>query len=335
MYLVPVQYHGLPFPKNIQPDVVEVSAHFDKQSLQNDIKRYSRYSLHTEYSATKRKFSHPALVQYPELANAQENDVPLLWFNEQWAIEFAHFLFDFVNEGPPPDFIEIHPPFNHYCDIEQFLTRVSVFAKLIKARWGNTLLLLENRNGCRPLQNRRFLIKTAEDMELLSRYIDSRQLDLRFTLDIPQLLRAHELSRKKVTELSRVLNLIQGIRQNIYGIHLWGTRRVRRKGTEIEDDARSINKDNLNSFSTYTHEGDLTSFFGGDIDFKNDFLKRISEVFSDTQQRLLVLEINQFKDKRQRQVILNSILNDLDNAGAQYVTDCSTTPEKQRYGNPF
>lgn len=130
--------------------------------------------------------------------------------------------------------------------MKQFIKRVSLFTELIESRWSNTQLLLENRNGCRPLKNSHFSIKTADDMELLSEYMDSGQLGLRFTLDIPQLLRAHELTRKKVTELARVLHLIQAIRQNIEGIHLWGTKRERRKGTGIQNYEHFISKENLN-----------------------------------------------------------------------------------------
>lgn len=94
MQLIPIIYHNLPYPSGITANIKEVSAHFDIEKLNDSLEDYE-FSLHTEYSAVKRKFSSTLIQAYPTILTSQSGSVrskPKLWLNEKWAIEFADFI---------------------------------------------------------------------------------------------------------------------------------------------------------------------------------------------------------------------------------------------------
>lgn len=58
----------------------------------------------------KRKLNSPLLEKYQELKNSHKNNIPQLWKNKKWAIEFAYFIIDLIGDNEDPEIIEIHPP---------------------------------------------------------------------------------------------------------------------------------------------------------------------------------------------------------------------------------
>ena len=88
MCFIYVKYHKKKYPEDITPDLVEVAGHFDKDKIDEA----ENYSLHTEYSYGKRKFSSELIKKYPELCEANKKEIPQLWKSKKWAEEFAHFV---------------------------------------------------------------------------------------------------------------------------------------------------------------------------------------------------------------------------------------------------
>lgn len=124
-------------------DVKELAGHLDKTSIPD----VQRYSLHTEYSFTKRKLDSALIERYPALKESYKN-VPRLWFSEEWAEEFAEFIFDLTDGHPDPEVIEIHPPFRDYClDFDTFLDRYTVFEDIVLDNFPDTIITMENRAG--------------------------------------------------------------------------------------------------------------------------------------------------------------------------------------------
>ena len=111
-----IEYNGVPYPEGYSAEIREVAGHLDK----NTIEDVEKYSLHTEYSYGKRKFDTPRLSAFPVLREANKDGVPQLWKSDEWAEEFADFIIGFTQDHNSPEIIEIHPPFNDYCSLEEF-----------------------------------------------------------------------------------------------------------------------------------------------------------------------------------------------------------------------
>ena len=107
----PVQYRNKSYPDDIDPVLKELPAHFDSKESLGDFE----YSLHTEYSYGKRKFTSPFVQDLPTIKKCAKKGVPQLWYNERWVCEFVVFLKGFVGQNRPLRIIEIHPPFRDYC----------------------------------------------------------------------------------------------------------------------------------------------------------------------------------------------------------------------------
>jgi len=120
-----VEYNGVPYPLGYKSEVCEVAGHFDK----NEIEVKEVYSLHTEYSYGRRKFNSELISQFPVLVEANKNGIPQLWKSIEWADSFAEFIILLTKNKTSPRIIEIHPPFNDYCIMNDFLERYSVFEK--------------------------------------------------------------------------------------------------------------------------------------------------------------------------------------------------------------
>ena len=118
-----VRYNGVPYPSDYASEICEVSAHFDII----DIEEADRYSLHTEYSYGKRKFDTQLITSYPVLREAHRNGIPQLWKSDEWGDSFASFILKLTEGRNPPEIIEIHPPFNDYCSLDEFVERFCRF----------------------------------------------------------------------------------------------------------------------------------------------------------------------------------------------------------------
>lgn len=220
--LIPIQYHRTSYPEDIKPRILEVAGNFDCKPIKID----SPYSLHTEYSFMRRKFDNKIVSKYNEICNANKKGIPMLWYSEKWAVEFAYYIKDITKDSIEPCIIEIHPLFSDYTNLEEFLNNYKVFKELISVFFANTVILIENRSGTR-YSGGNFIVSTIEQLISLSNLIDEKGSDLKITLDLPQLFTAHNISTSKKKLMIDIFNAIKSIRHNILGIHLWGKKRVK------------------------------------------------------------------------------------------------------------
>ena len=260
-----VKYHSQSYPADIPLRIEECAAHFDVAAVRSELKR----SLHTEYSYGKRKFDSALVQQFPAITSAQKDGVPQLWKDEQWATEFAQFLFC-LSGNDVPEIVEIHPPFKDYTDWEGFIHSYRIFEGLILERFPNVCLLIENRCGS-IYRGGRFLLSKSEDVETLCDLLVQNSLKLKIAYDIPQIYTAH--SAKKQTEYLDLLQQAMAYRSLIGGVHLWGK-------------ARSA------TGRIVAHCGNLTTYFDGDVITKSLFLEEFNKLFDDGVCRKMVLEVN-------------------------------------------
>lgn len=289
--LIPVDYHGKKYPEGIEPLIQEVAGHFDSTNLYAK----NKYSLHTEYSYGARKLNSNYLKECPNICSSHDGHIPRLWASEAWAMEFAQFIKELTYGHTAPTIIEIHPPFNDYCTMEQFFERFMMFEKEINTNYGVVQMLIENRSGTQYRRGE-FLMSTIEDLCQFSAHLDSLSTNLKITLDLPQLLTAHMISKSKVDEMLDILDKLKGIRHNIKGIHLWG---------------KKLGKNN----KPIAHMGNLDTYFRGDITIKQAFLCKIYEVFADNEPRYFVPEVNS-----QNQDLV-AIVEDLIDTGFVFIND--------------
>ena len=289
--LIPIQYHGKLYPDEIKPKIEEIAGHFDKV----EIHPKKNYSLHTEYSVGKRELNSKLLENLPTIRNAQKKGVPQLWINNEWSNEFHSFILKLVSENNPPTIIEVHPPFNDYCNIVyDFINHYAAFELKVRESFPETDILIENRCGT-IYTGGKFLFSTNEDLLVLSEILDKNKMKLRIVLDIPQLFAAHRINLRKISEkeIEDALNPIELIKHNIKGIHLWGKR--------------------LSSNNRWSaHIGDLNDYFNGNIKLKNCFLNRLQEIFNDCKKRYFVPEVNSSNAD------LQSIIVDMLNVGFRF-----------------
>ncbi|ADQ07910.1 conserved hypothetical protein [Caldicellulosiruptor hydrothermalis 108] len=285
MYLIPVQYHGFRYPATILPKIEEIAGHFDVK----EISPVMPYSLHTEYSFSKRNMSSRILQQFNVLREAIYQGIPMLWYSKQWAEEFAEFILSLTWGKREPTIIEIHPPFSNYTSLKEFIDIYTIFEVKIKERYKNTLILIENR--CGSLYSKgKFIVSTSQQLMNLVNEIEKRKIELRITLDIPQLLTAHYINTDNINRITEIFQIIKEIKDYIYGIHLWG-----KKG------------------KGQSHIGDLTSYFNGNLEAKMIFLKCIKDTFDDEHKRFFVPEVNSGEKD------LASIIHDLISIGCVFM----------------
>lgn len=281
-----VKYHNQTYPADISLRIAECAANFDITSVNTDLQS----SLHTEYSYGKRKLNSVIISQFPEIVAAQKDGIPQLWKSEQWAQEFAHFLFALAGEKIPA-VIEVHPPFVDYCDFEGFLKIYQVFEELILETYPDIDLLIENRCGS-VYHGGKFLISKNQDVEKLCNIIVQNHLRLKVAYDIPQIYTAH--NAKKTTQYIDLLQQATVFRDQIGGVHLWGKKK--------SSTGRKV-----------SHCGDLTSYFEETPEAKEMFLHHFNAVFDDGIPRKMVLEVNSGNED------LLSIVTDLRTAGVEFV----------------
>lgn len=265
-----IEYNNVPYPQGLISKIKEIAAHFDKAEIDSA----EKYSLHTEYSYGKRKFDSCLLIGLDELRASERDGVPQLWKSNKWAEEFAEFIFKLTNGKTPPIVIEIHPPFNDYCDIDLFLDRYQIFEKCIHNVYQDASIVIENRSGS-IYKGGRFVIGKAKEIAELCRKINDNNINLGVVLDFPQLLTAERMDTLKF-DTEKYFSLIEILaewRSVIKGIHIWGKKK--------SSGGRWV-----------AHAGTLDTYFGNNQEFKSVFIKGIEIICDDAQKRFLVPEVN-------------------------------------------
>lgn len=184
-----VKYHSQEYPADIPLQIEECAAHFDISNVKATLDR----SLHTEYSYGKRKFDSDLIRQFSTISDAQKNGVPQLWKSEQWAAEFAQFVFSLAGNTAPA-VIEIHPPFTDYATFDSFLESYKVFENAVSERYPSTQILIENRCGS-VYKGGKFMVSKLTEVETLCNLIVQHKLRLKVAYDVPQIYTAHNVKR--------------------------------------------------------------------------------------------------------------------------------------------
>ena len=281
-----VKYHNQAYPSEIPLRIAKCAANFDTTAVTADLK----LSLHTEYSYAKRKFDSAVVQQFPTIVQAHKDGVPQLWKSEQWAREFAEFIFALAGDECPT-VIEIHPPFTDYCDFGMFLNLYKVFETLILEKYPDVAILIENRCGS-VYRGGKFLVSKHKDIDRLCDLIAQNHLRLKIAYDVPQIYTAHNV--KKADKYIELLQQATEYRPHIGGVHLWGKRKSA-TGRKV------------------AHCGDLTSYFAEAPHIKESFLQQFQSTFDDGVTRKMVLEVNSGNDD------LMSIVADLKAYGISFI----------------
>jgi len=287
---IPIDYDGRRYPEDISPEIKEVSANFDVAY----IRPLKEYSLHTEYSYKKRKFNTNLISSFNTIKESHKDSVPKLWVSKKWAEEFSEFIVKLVANNKPPKIIEIHPPFNDYCNLNDFIEIYKVFEKGISDTYPDTEILIENKYGT-LYRGGKFLISNVTDLEKLCESINKNGLKLRVVLDVIQIFSSYNLGPGKFNteKISSVIRSIYPIRERIKGVHLWGKKKYKTN--------RYI-----------SHKGDLNTYFI-DSELKEIFLKELYDLLDDGIPRYFVPEVNSPSED------LISIVEDLKRCGFKFV----------------
>lgn len=284
MELIPIIYHSKRYPPNIRSNIEEIAANLDKSTINPRMS----YSLHTEYSYMKRELDNTLINNYKHLKECHKKYIPQLWKDNDWAREYAYFIIDLVGNNKEPLIIEIHPPFNDYCETyNKFFEIYSEFEKIIISKFPDVKILIENRNGT-LYTGGKFLISNGESILNFLEELEETDNRLRLVLDYPQLFSAENkkmdnLNVDKIVEFNKKLKKYASY---VAGFHLWGKRKSP-KGRWA------------------AHTGDLNSFFSNNKENKDKFLKSLVETFNDDIPRYFVPEVNSSEKD------LHSIIKDL------------------------
>lgn len=286
--LIPIKYHKRTYPPHIRTEIDEIAGHFDISSITP--KR--EFCLHTEYSYGKRKFNSSLIHKFPYIINAHKKFVPRLWFNYNWASEFANFLQALCGDYKPK-IIEIHPPFSDYINtIDNFLEIYKKFESEIFEYFPNVEIVIENRSGS-IYSGGKFLVSNVDDLINLSEGIFRKGLNLKIALDIPQLITSYggpaKLSNRGLVTILKELDII---REVVKSIHLWG---------KIKSELGR----------TISHVGDLNTYFE-DYEKKRIFLEWFASFVGEDNMLYFVPEVNS-SDKD-----LWSIVKDLESVGITF-----------------
>lgn len=265
-----IEYNGVQYPEGYSAQIHEVAGHLDKETIE----AAEAYSLHTEYSYGKRKFDTERIAAFPILCEANKDGVPQLWKSNEWAEEFAAFIIGLTQRHSPPEIIEIHPPFNDYCSLEDFSERYRIFEQNIHASYPDTTIVIENRSGA-VYHGGKFLVGKAKEIAALCELIRRRGLNLGVVLDFPQLLTAEGIDtlKFKAEKYQAAIESLIPNRDLIKGIHIWGKKKSA-------------------TGRWMAHAGNLDTYFGGNQDVKALFISGIEQICNDGKKRFLVPEVN-------------------------------------------
>lgn len=269
-----ISYNSLTYPPGYNSNIQEVAGHLDKSVIEPA----DSYSLHTEYSYGKRKLDSELLSRFPVLQQSNREGVPQLWKSDEWADAFAAFILALTADMNPPRIIEIHPPFNDYCSIDEFVKRFRIFEKSIHSAYPDTPIVIENRSGS-VYHGGKFLIGKASEIAALCAVIKAKELKLGIVLDFPQLLTAENIDplKFKSEKYHSAIETISPYRDLIRGIHIWGKKK--------SATGRWV-----------AHCGTLDTYFGGNKEVKQTFIEGIQQICSDELNRFLVPEVNSGSD---------------------------------------
>lgn len=280
-----IKYHKRGYPSDIPLRIEELAAHFDIQEVHGEL----AYSLHTEYSYGRRKLNTDLISEFPEILKSHKDSVPQLWKTDEWAKQFAEFVSCLSGEIRP-SVIEIHPPFDDYTDMDRFIESYSVFEDIIKGKYPDVEILIENRCGS-VYRGGKFLISKIQHMAELCNSIEKNRLSLKLAYDVPGLYTAHNVSNPD--QYIELVKQVKEYRELIGGVHIWGKKR--------SETGRRV-----------SHSGDLSTYFENDA-VKDEFLKAFRDCFDDDLPRKMVLEVNN------RDEDLLSIIDDLRGNGIAFV----------------
>ncbi len=288
---IPIDYDGRRYPEYISPKIKEVAGNFDVPY----IRPLKEYSLHTEYSYGKRKFDTSLISSFNTIKESHKDFIPKLWSSKKWAEEFRRFIIKLVGNNRPPKIIEIHPPFNDYCNsMEEFIEIYKVFEDRITETYPETDILIENRYGA-LYRGGKFLVSNVSDLEKLCDTINNSGLKLRIVLDVIQIFSSYNLGPGKFNseKISSIIRSIHPIREMIKGVHLWG-------------------KKDYGSGRYVSHMGDLDTYFVKK-DLKEAFLNELYTLLDDGKSRYFVPEVNSSDQD------LRNIIEDLRKNGFNFV----------------
>jgi hypothetical protein len=287
---IPIDYDGRRYPEDISPKIKEVAGNFDVPY----IRPLKEYSLHTEYSYGRRKFDTNLLSSFNTIKESHKDFVPKLWVSKKWSEEFSEFIIKLVGNHRAPKIIEIHPPFNDYCNLDDFIEIYQVFEGRITETYPETEILIENRYGT-LYRGGKFLVSNVTDLEKLCESINKNGLKLRVVLDVIQIFSSYNLGPGKFNteNISSVIRSIYPIREMIKGVHLWG-------------------KKDYGSGRFVSHMGDLDTYFI-EKDLKEVFLDELYKLLDVGIERYFVPEVNSSDQD------LRSIIDDLKRSGFKFV----------------
>ena len=256
MNLIPITYHSKKYPVGVISNIDEIAGNFDKDSINPQRK----YSLHTEYSHMKRKLDSKLINKYPELKSSERDNVPQLWKNKKWAKEFANFIIELIGNNISPEIIEIHPPFNDYCDsFSDFFDIYGEFEKIILKKFPDVKIFIENRCGT-FYRGGKFIISNGKSIIQFLQELKDRNLSLKLVLDYPQVFSAESIKMDNI-ELKKIIDFNNNIKEYISyigGFHLWGKRKSQ-------------------TGRWTSHIGNLNTFFSNNDLLKDEFIKTILE----------------------------------------------------------
>lgn len=284
MNLIPITYHSKKYPAGVISNIDEIAGNFDKDSINPQRK----YSLHTEYSHMKRKLDNQLINKYPELKSSERDNIPQLWKNKEWAKEFANFIIELIGNNLSPEIIEIHPPFNDYCNtFSDFFDIYGEFEKIILKKFPDVKIFIENRCGT-FYRGGKFIISNGKSIIQFLEELQKRNLNLKLVLDYPQVFSAEAIKMDDI-KLKKIINFNNNIKEYISyigGFHLWGKKKSQ-------------------TGRWTSHTGDLNTFFSNNDLLKDEFINSIIDTFDDNIVRYFVPEVNSGEDD------LQSIINDL------------------------
>jgi len=303
--LIPIIYRNMNYPSHIKANIHEVSGNFYKEEL--IIK--SPYSLHTECSHGERNFNSKIINDFKYIYKAKKNNIPQLWRNEAWAYEFFLFIEWLIDSNTSPEVLEIHPPFDDYCNtFERFMEIFIVFYQNFIREHPATTILIENRFGTR-YKGGNFLLSKCSDVLLFCTKLSQYPIgcNLKIVLDYPQLFSVETMKGKtsklsfesdsnELLEKIIAFNLkIKEYRELIGGFHMWG---------KLKSENRCI-----------PHAGNFDTFFNFNQLAKEAFLSSVFSAFNDDIPRYFVPEVNSGEND------FHSIVTDMEKAEFRFITN--------------